>query len=114
MEPRLVLDPPRPQHKISGRTPPIRDALGKRKRKRRSGEKALIAGICAREARPSLGGLVRAGLSGQQQEVDKWPAEPGWGASFPQQDPAGSIALWQLGQRAAPMTPFPVYMFGVS
>lgn len=97
---------PQPQHKISGRTPPIRDALGKRKRKRRRGEKALIAGICARQARPSLGGLVRAGLSGQQQEVDEWPAEPGWGASFPQQDPAGSIALWQVGQRAAPMTPF--------
>lgn len=39
---------PQSQHKISGRTPPTRDALGKRKRKRRGGEKALIARICAR------------------------------------------------------------------
>lgn len=47
-----------------------------------------MARVCARQARPlgGLGWLVRAGLSGQQQEVDKWLADSGQGASFPQQE----------------------------
>lgn len=33
-------------------------------------------------------------------------AEPALGVSFPCLDPASSTDLWQVGQRAAPMTPF--------
>lgn len=95
---------PQLHHKISGRPPPTRDAPDKGKR--RGGEKDLMARVCAEQVRPSLGWLVRAGLSGQQQEVDKWLADSGQGASFPQRDPAGNTALWRVGQWAAPVTPF--------
>lgn len=99
---------PQPHQKMSGRSgPDLPAVIPQAGGGEEGGEKALMARVCAGQARPFPWVVSqRVGLSGRQQEVAEWLAQPGQGASFAWRNPASSVALWQVGQRGAPTTLF--------